>query len=97
MGGVIALKRVKVTSKGQITLPKSLRKQLNIKEGDYLDVSIHSNNLLLKPVPSQDGTKIIKELCKQYCSDRTTLEETRQILKKIPFSLSERTGILREK
>lgn len=45
------MKRVKVTSKGQITLPHSLRVQLNIKEGDYLDASIHNNSLLLKPVP----------------------------------------------
>ncbi len=90
------MKRVRVTSKGQITLPKSLRKQLNIKEGDYLDASIHSNNLLLKPVSSRKDAEIIKEHCKQYYSDRTTLGKTRQILKKIPFSLSERTGKLRE-
>ncbi len=61
-----------------------------------MDASIHSNNLLLKPVPRQNGAEIIKEHCKQYCNDKANLEETRQILKKIPFSLSERTGKLRE-
>ncbi len=91
-----SMKRVKVTSKGQITLPRSLRVQLNIKEGDYLDASIHSNSLLLKPVPRQTGAEIIQEHCKQYYSDKAALEETRQILKKIPFSLSERASKLRE-
>ncbi|RJX25510.1 MAG: AbrB/MazE/SpoVT family DNA-binding domain-containing protein [Dethiobacter sp.] len=90
------MKKVKVTSKGQITLPRSLREQLNIKEGDYLDASIHSSSLLLKPVPRQSDAEIIREHCKKYNSDKAALEETRRILKKVPFSLSERASKLRE-
>jgi AbrB family looped-hinge helix DNA binding protein len=89
------MKRVKVTSKGQVTLPRSLREQLNIKEGDYLDVSIQNQNLLFKPVPRQHDVEVIREHCKSYNSENG-LEETRLILKKVPFSLSERSSKLRE-
>ena len=90
------MKRVKVTSKGQITLPRSLREQLNIQEGDYLDVSIQNKTLLLKPAPRQHDAETIREHCREYNSEKTGVEQTRQILKKVPFSLSERASILRE-
>ncbi|MBS4022258.1 MAG: AbrB/MazE/SpoVT family DNA-binding domain-containing protein [Dethiobacter sp.] len=90
------MKRVKVTSKGQITLPRSLREKLNIKEGDYLDASIQNKSLLFKPVPGTHDVEVIREHCKKYNSEKADMEETRQILKKVPFSLSERASKLRE-
>jgi AbrB family looped-hinge helix DNA binding protein len=90
------MKSVKVTSKGQITIPRSLREQLNIKEGDYLDASIQNKSLLLKPVPRQHDAEVIREHCKSYNSENAGTEETRQILKKVPFSISERSSELRE-
>ena len=30
--------RVKITSKGQLTLPKELREKLGLKPGDYLEM-----------------------------------------------------------
>lgn len=88
--------KVKVTSKGQITLPSALRKKLNINEGDYLDAWIHNHNLLLKPVPRQIDAELIREYCKQYDDKNVTLEHTRQVLGKVPFSLSDRASKLRE-
>lgn len=88
--------KIKVTSKGQVTLPGALRKQLNINEGDYLDARIHNNSLLLKLVPRQNDTEIIREYCKKYNDKNVTLEQTRQILGKVPFSIAERAGRLRE-
>lgn len=88
--------KIKVTSKGQVTLPSELRKKLNINEGDYLDARIHNNNLLLRPVPRQNDAELIREYCKKYDDKNVTLEQTWQILGKVPFSLAERTGKLRE-
>lgn len=88
--------KVKVSSKGQITLPSALRKKLNINEGDYLDAWIQNHSLLLKPVPRQNNAELIREYCKQYDDKNVTLEQTRQVLGKVPFSLSDRTGKLRE-
>jgi len=35
--------RAKVTSKGQITLPKHLRESLSVHEGDHLEFTVHPN------------------------------------------------------
>jgi len=41
---------VKVSSKGLLTLPKSIRQQLNIDVGDYLDVTIEMGKVILQKV-----------------------------------------------
>ncbi len=40
---------VKVLRGGQITMPKPLRKALEIKEGDLLEVEMENHKLVLKP------------------------------------------------
>jgi AbrB family looped-hinge helix DNA binding protein len=42
---------VKVTRKGQTTIPASLRRKFHIKEGDCLAVEETERGVLLKPVP----------------------------------------------
>ncbi len=41
---------VKVSSKGLLTLPKSIRDRLNINVGDYLDVTIETGRVILQKV-----------------------------------------------
>ncbi|MCE8426276.1 MAG: AbrB/MazE/SpoVT family DNA-binding domain-containing protein, partial [Candidatus Methanoperedens sp.] len=41
---------VKVSPKGLLTLPKSIRQQLNIDVGDYLDVTIETGKVILQKV-----------------------------------------------
>ncbi len=41
---------VKISSKGLLTLPKSIREQLNINVGDYLDVTIEAGKVILQKV-----------------------------------------------
>ena len=41
---------IKVSSKGLLTLPKSIREQLNISVGDYLDVTIETGKVVLQKV-----------------------------------------------
>jgi len=40
---------VKVLRGGQITMPKELRKVLEIKEGDILEMQMEKNKVVLKP------------------------------------------------
>ena len=40
----------KITSKGQITIPKSVRKRLNLKTGDKVDFILENGELKLVPV-----------------------------------------------
>jgi AbrB family looped-hinge helix DNA binding protein len=39
----------KVTYKGQLTIPKEIREQVGLKDGDYVDIKIVGNKLLLSP------------------------------------------------
>ena len=42
---------VKVTGRGQITIPSKIRKQFGIKEGDSLLVKVTEKGILFKPMP----------------------------------------------
>jgi AbrB family looped-hinge helix DNA binding protein len=58
------LLRAKVTSKGQVTLPKRLRQSLNIHEGDQIEFSIDSSNLahLTKLIQCGSSAGFLKHL-----------------------------------
>ena len=45
---------VKVTRRGQTTIPKKYREKLNIKEGDELLVEIKGNMIIFTPIPKLD-------------------------------------------
>lgn len=40
---------VKVTSLGQITIPVAIRRELDIQEGDYVEVSVVDDTVVLTP------------------------------------------------
>jgi len=44
-------KIVKVTRKGQTTIPTQIRKQLNIKEGDELAVEVIDQQVIFRCIP----------------------------------------------
>jgi AbrB family looped-hinge helix DNA binding protein len=43
---------VKVTRRGQTTIPQKIRQQCGIKEGDRLIVEATENGVLFKPIPN---------------------------------------------
>lgn len=88
--------KIKVTAKGQVTLPKSMREKLDLREGDYLDALLQNNTLLLKPVPRQDSKEIIQAYCKKHSQNRADLKTVREILAKVPYSLADRVSELRK-
>jgi AbrB family looped-hinge helix DNA binding protein len=87
--------KIKITSKGQINLPKVLREKLNLRDGDYLDASFDNNKILLKPLPHRSSKDVTTDYCKNATGVTADLEKTRTILNKVPFSLSERVSKLR--
>jgi antitoxin PrlF len=44
-------KTVKVTRKGQTTIPVEIREKIGLKEGDELAVEIIDQQIIFKPVP----------------------------------------------
>jgi len=52
-----ALAAIKMSSKGQIVIPKSIRKRLGLKEGDTLIVASQDDVLILKKLTLEDLLK----------------------------------------
>ncbi len=90
------MEKVKITSKGQITLPKRLRDKLKVKEGDYLEAFLRGNELVFKPLPAKTGKETLLNYCKEQSAGRVKPGEARKILGRLPFSLSERVRTERE-
>ncbi len=68
---------VKISSKGLLTLPKSIREQLNINVGDYLDVTIEAGKVILQKVdiiPKKIDWKNEFEVWKEYSAKRLAKE-----------------------
>lgn len=77
----MTLLRAKVTSKGQVTLPKSLRDTLDINEGDQIefavDASQHVSIVKLRAAGSSAG--ILKHLAN---NKPVTVEEMNEAIEK---------------
>ena len=68
---------VKVSSKGLLTLPKSIRQQLNIDVGDYLNVTIETGKVILQKVdilPKKIDWVNEDDSWKEYAAKRITRE-----------------------
>ena len=47
---------IKMTSKGQLTIPKEIRDKLGLKAGDFLRAQVEKGHILLKPLPYKTPT-----------------------------------------
>lgn len=68
---------VKISSKGLLTLPKSIREQLNINVGDYLDVTIEAGKVILQKVeiiPKKINWENEDKVWKEYAAKRLAKE-----------------------
>ena len=52
-----ALAAIKISSKGQIVIPKSIRERLGLKEGDTLIIASQDDVLILKKLTLEDLLK----------------------------------------
>ena len=53
-------KIIKVTDKGQISLPVQIRNSLNIEHGDKLIITKSDNTIILKKVQQEDFSDLLK-------------------------------------
>ena len=54
------IKIIKVTDKGQISLPVGMRDLLRIKQGDELIVTSSNDSLILKKIKREDFSDLLK-------------------------------------
>ncbi len=65
---------LKVLRGGQITMPKNIRKELQISEGDLLEITLKDGGIYLKPkivtdresVLSKNGKELVNEALGEY-------------------------------
>ena len=53
-------KIIKVTDKGQISLPTKIRSSLQIKQGDELIIIQNNNSIILKKLKKEDFSDLLK-------------------------------------
>ncbi len=78
---------VKTSSKGQIVIPKKIRRELNIKKGQALEISLSGDHLEIRPLPAdpishlkgilKGGPSLTKELLRERKSDDEKHEHRR--------------------
>jgi antitoxin PrlF len=69
-----------ITSKGQITIPVSIRKRLNLKTGDKIDFEINEGNLRL--IPASKSVSEVFGILSGKNHTAHTIEEINESLKK---------------
>ncbi|MEW6447289.1 MAG: AbrB/MazE/SpoVT family DNA-binding domain-containing protein [Bacillota bacterium] len=87
--------RVKMTSKGQLTLPKQIREKLRLRAGTYLEARIRGTELVLKPVTQENDSEMLLEFCRQNTRE-ADLDKARRIMSRVPVVMHERVRRLRE-
>ncbi len=55
---------MRIRNAAQLTLPAEVRKALNVKDGDYLEASVVSGGVLLKPVSVVERDRAWKNIVK---------------------------------
>lgn len=95
---------IKVTSKGQITLPKQVRDTLMIREGDHLQVVVEDNKMVLtRKISREDygehirlwADRMLVELGYPDGNSRASLDP-RIVRDKMPTVPVDLTGMVRE-
>jgi len=90
------INKVKITSKGQITIPKDLREKLEIKEGMYLSAFIQDGNLVLRPLPeNNDKIKLLSYTFKES-QDSVGLSKVREMAAVFNLNMSKQVRKTRE-
>ncbi len=66
---------IKVTSKGQVTIPKKLREEMGLKPGDYLEIKEEAEGYLInKKIDKEKIEKYVGILNKEKSSDEVVKE-----------------------
>lgn len=83
------MNRIKLTSKGQITLPKEVRKRLSIETGNYLIVKVEDGKIILEPQRQEDDISLICEYAATYGTGKNNLDKVRKITSKLDINMQE--------
>lgn len=66
----------KMTSKGQITIPKELRERFNVYEGDQFKIFVQDEKIMLEPIKKKKLSDVLKNRIK--VSEPIDIEKVRE-------------------
>ncbi|HHW48781.1 MAG TPA: AbrB/MazE/SpoVT family DNA-binding domain-containing protein [Clostridiaceae bacterium] len=87
---------VKITSKGQITLPKEIREQLMLKFGDYLQAQVKDGVIVLKPKPKNNDNAVLMEYVEKYAAKSEGVKKVRELTSGMNLNMTEYVRKMRE-
>jgi AbrB family looped-hinge helix DNA binding protein len=76
--GETGMPLVKVVRNGQVTIPKAIREQLGIKEGDLLEVEPSESGIFFKPQEVLDKGATLKAFSKAFKRLQASVKEETQ-------------------
>lgn len=86
---------IKLTSKGQITLPKEIRDQLMLRSGDHLRAQMKDGTIILKPIRENDNM-VLMEYAEQYQVHKQGIKKVRAHTEGLKLDMTEYVRKTRE-
>ncbi len=69
----------KISSKGQIVIPKAIREKLRIEPGTYFDVRLENEDIILTPMKSTPIQRLYKRFAGESILDKLEKEHADEI------------------
>lgn len=88
--------KIKITSKGQITIPVEIREELELGEGMYLKGYIENGNLVLKPLPGNTEKQKIVSYAHDEGKNSVGLSKVREMTSGFNLNMSKQVKHIRE-
>lgn len=88
--------KIKLTSKGQITLPKEIREHLLLKFGDCLQAQVKDGCIVLTPKRDDDDRMVLMEYAEQYGMKSAGLKKVRELTEGLKVNMTEYVRKTRE-
>jgi len=90
------MERIKITSKGQITIPRDMRDKLEIGDGMYLSGYIKDGSIVLRPLPQDDNKAKLLSYAYQESRNSVGLEKVREMTKGFNLNMQKQVRKIRE-
>jgi AbrB family looped-hinge helix DNA binding protein len=90
------MNKIKITSKGQITIPIEIREKLELGEGMYLKGYIEKGNIVLKPLPGNAERQKLVSYAHDEAKSNIGILKIREMTKGFNLNLSKQVRDLRE-
>ncbi|MGQ9486064.1 MAG: AbrB/MazE/SpoVT family DNA-binding domain-containing protein [Desulfosoma sp.] len=71
--------RVKLSSKGQIVIPKEVRERLNISSGTFFTIRLEKDDIVLTPVKTTPVDRLYGKFAEQSILDELEKEHAEEI------------------